>query len=116
MRRLAIALAFSVSLAALAEPSPAATPSGKYYRPPTPTFSPWFDMFERNTGPLDNYHSFVRPTQRLYGTLQNQGTGLQRQDTGMRSLGRQVQQQQSRQPNVRPTGTGSTFMNLSHYY
>jgi hypothetical protein len=88
----------------------------RYSRPPRPTFSPYFDLFRTdNTGPLGNYHSYVRPKQQLYDTLWQQHSNLRRQDASIRALGQQVSgtKQWDR---VRPTGTNSTFMNYSHYF
>lgn len=115
MSRLHWSLVLVVVLAAAGGVSPVEAQSSKYYRPPRPTFSPWFNLFQKNTGPLDNYHSFVRPEQRLFKTLQNQGTAIEQQRTQMGTLGQQVTQLE-RPSTVRPTGTGSTFMNYSHYY
>ncbi len=89
--------------------------SSRYNIPRRPTFSPWMDLFSQETGPLDNYHSFVRPKQRLYNTLGNQNYQLHRQGRSIRNLGQQVTRLE-RPTTVRPTGTGSSNMNLAHYY
>jgi hypothetical protein len=81
----------------------------------SPTFSPWFGLYQRNGGPLDNYHTFVRPKIELANTLQGQQAAIQRNTAGINSLGQDVQQLQE-PGTVRPTGTGSVFMNYSHYY
>jgi len=84
------------------------------YRPSSPTLSPWLQLYNRNTGPLDNYHSYVRPRQEVYRTFRQQESVIQRQGEGLRNLGQQVMS--IRQEPIRSTGTGSTFMNYSHYY
>jgi hypothetical protein len=80
------------------------------YRPATSPFSPWLDLYRKNTGPLDNYHTWVRPEFRLRQTLQTQSNDI-------RSLQESVYQPQpAPEGNVAPTGVGGGFMNLSHYY
>jgi len=85
------------------------------YTPSSPTLSPWFGLYNRDSGPLDNYHNFVRPRQRVYRALQQQHNEIQRQSSNLNALGQEVLSM--RQPSsLRPTGVGSTFMNYSHYY
>ena len=88
---------------------------GSRYRPSMPTLSPYFNLYRRDSGPLGNYHTFVRPQQQLRRELQQQSTSIQRQNASLRSLGQQVSRLE-RPSSVRPTGTGSVFMNYSHYY
>jgi hypothetical protein len=102
-------------LLCLATTAEAQRGSSRYNIPRRPTISPWMDLFSQETGPLDNYHSFVRPRQRLYNTLGNQNYQLQQQGGNIRNLGKQVTRME-RPAFVRPTGTGSSYMNLSHYY
>jgi len=85
------------------------------YRPSRPTLSPWFDLYQRNSGPLDNYHQFVRPQIELQDTLTQQNAAIQRGSAGLRSLRSEVTDLQQ-EGNVRPTGTGSVFMDYSHFY
>ena len=80
-----------------------------------PVFSPWFGLYQRNSGPLDNYHTFVQPQIRLENTLQRQHIAIQRTNEGVASLGRELSQFGEQGP-VHPTGTGSVFMDYSHYY
>ncbi|MBN1589432.1 MAG: hypothetical protein JW888_07950 [Pirellulales bacterium] len=87
----------------------------KYFRPPSPTISPWMDLFRKDPGPLDNYHSFVRPKQRVYDALGRQNFEIQQQQAQTRDLGQELSRFE-RASLARPTGTGSTFMNYSHYY
>jgi len=81
---------------------------------PRPTFSPWFGLYQRNGGPLDNYHTFVRPRMSLNNSLMRQQADIQRNYLGISSLNRNVDQ--IREGEVRPTGTGSVYFNYSHYY
>ncbi|MBN2580000.1 MAG: hypothetical protein JXB10_13510 [Pirellulales bacterium] len=83
-------------------------PSGPQALPPT--FSPWLNLFQRNTGPLDNYHTWVQPEMRLRQTLQYQARNIQ-------SLQQYVSQPQTRTDGkLAPTGVGGGFMSYSHYY
>lgn len=78
-------------------------------------FSPWLNLYRRDPGPLGPYLSNVRPEQRLRRTLYQQGASLQRQSAGLSTLGEQMTVF-GRTGTLRPTGTGSGFMNYSHYY
>jgi hypothetical protein len=80
-----------------------------------PTFSPWFGLYQKGGGPLDNYHTFVRPKVALNDTLQRQQTDIQGNSAGIDSLGEDLTHLQ-KHAMVRPTGTASVFMNYSHYY
>jgi hypothetical protein len=80
-----------------------------------PTFSPWFGLYQRNSGPLDNYHTFVQPQIRLENTLQRHQAAIQRNNEGVASLDRELSQF-GEPGQVHPTGTGSVFMDYSHYY
>ena len=89
------------------------------YRPTTPTFSPWLNLYQRGGqgGPLDPYHQFVRPELDLRETLRQQGITNQRQGDEVSSLDQQVTQMEAdRLATIRPTGAGSVFMNYSHFY
>jgi hypothetical protein len=72
-----------------------------YYQ--RPTLSPYFELFRRDSAPLGTYHSFYRPRVRLQDTL------------GRQYAHTEVSEAQRLGP-IRPTGTGSVFMNYSHYY
>jgi hypothetical protein len=93
---------FASASPALAQP--------RYY-PPNGPISPWMNLFQRQPGPLDNYHSYVRPELQLRNTLGLQNTALQQQAAGLRLLGEGQQAGQ-----IPATGTASVFMNFSHYY
>ena len=90
--------------------------SGRHIAP-RPTISPWLDLQRGdNDGPLDNYHTFVRPRQRAYNTLGRQNFAIQQQGRAIRGLGNRMSQMRQTPSGVRPTGTHSTFMNYSHYF
>ena len=87
-----------------------------------PTFSPWLNLYRRDSGPLGPYLGDVRPEQRLRRTIRNQEAAIQRQGASISAIGQQVNQW-GRTGTIRATGTGSGFMNyanryqnLSHYY
>ncbi len=86
------------------------------YQPSVPTLSTWFNLYQRNSGALDNYHTFVRPERQLQDALRQQNTTIQRQGEGIRGLTGQMNElQQGRSP-AHPTGAGSVFMDYGHYY
>jgi len=80
-----------------------------------PTLSPWLKLYSRQVGPVDNYHTFVRPELELQGTLQRQALFNEQQRAGMSELKSEVTELQTGGP-VRPTGAGGVFMGYSHYY
>ena len=82
---------------------------GGYY-PSRGPISPWMNMWIRKPGPLDNYHTYVQPAMQLQRTIGQQNNALMQNALGIQSLGQQMDGQ------VRPTGTGSVFMEYSHYY
>ena len=84
------------------------------YAPSTPPISPWMNLWQRNVGPFDNYNSVVGPELRLRDVIQQQNMAIQQNQEGIRTLGNQWENG----PNAPklPTGTGSVFMNYSHYY
>jgi hypothetical protein len=90
--------------------------SGSGYQPSTPTFSPWLNLYQRNAGPLDNYHTFVRPERQLQDTLRQQASAIQRQGEGIRGLTGQVNDLREGRSPAHPTGAGSVFMDYGHYY
>jgi hypothetical protein len=94
--------------------SPSAFAQPRYY-PRSGAVSPWMSMFQRNPGPLDNYHSYVQPQIQLQNTLGQQNAALQQQSTRLQSLGQQLSESEQEGP-IHPTGAGSVFMNYSHYY
>ena len=108
-------------------------PSRAPYYPTRPALSPWFDLYRRDAGPLGNYNSIVRPELRLQDTLNRQQQSIQRQNEGLGRQDERLNWQRQRlqfqgvrirvleeatfgKSPVRPTGTGSTFMNYSHFY
>jgi hypothetical protein len=83
---------------------------------PYPTLSPWFNLYQKNNGPLDNYHMFVRPRINLNDDLQQHQAAIRRNSAGLNSLDQDLTQLQEHASGMRPTGAASVFMNYSHYY
>jgi hypothetical protein len=77
--------------------------------------SPWMNMFQRHPGPLDNYHSFVQPNLELQKTLTQQNAAIQGQQSQLQHLGQRMSEGQQ-EVAIPPTGTGSVFMDYSHFY
>jgi hypothetical protein len=88
---------------------------GLVYQPPGGSpFSPYLNLFRRDTGLLNQYYNYIVPQRRLESTLQQQSSaisGLQTQVQGVRGELRQVQTAP-----IGPTGVGAGYMNYSHYY
>ena len=101
-------LVLGVALTARAQQS---VPS---YRPSSPTLSPYLYLTRPQSGPFPNYQTFVQPLQNQYQTnqmAQQQIIQLQKQQQDL-----QLTQQQQFAPNLAPTGIGSTYNSLSHFY
>ncbi|MCE5268552.1 MAG: hypothetical protein LLG00_11770 [Planctomycetaceae bacterium] len=106
------ALGFGVILSAASMAHAQAQPGDPASRP---ALSPWFGLYQKNGGPLDNYHMFVRPRFQLNNTLRQQQDAIQSNNAGIRSLDQEMTSTQERM-GIRPTGSASVFMNYSHYY
>ena len=115
MKRPQIALMFLIACVVLAGVRPAHAQRSWPYRPSRPTLSPWFGLYQYNPGPLSNYRQHVLPEIERRDTLRRQDLAIGRQSAGLRSLGQQMSRFE-RASSMRPTGTGSVFMNYSHYY
>ncbi len=111
MKTKVVAYAAVVSVAVLVGSPAIAQPK---YTPSRPTFSPWLNLYQRNTGVLDNYHTYVRPQMELERTLRQQDLTLSRQSAALRQV--QSQLRTERPAQAGPTGVHSTFMNYLHYY
>lgn len=117
MNRLLLLLATLIGSALLSCVQPA---EAQYPPPRSPyfsssRFSPWLELYRRDPGVLGAYLSHVRPRQELQSILGQQALSLQRQQASVRSLQGQVYRLEQA-GSLRPTGTGSVFMNYSHYY
>jgi hypothetical protein len=88
-----------------------------------PAMSPWFNLFNKNPGPLGNYQSYVRPQIDLQNAFQQQnnsilqqGISIQQGNSRLNLLESQVGQLQRGGGMLPPTGHAAGFMNYSHYY
>lgn len=107
----------AVLVVVLAALSTLATPAAaQFYRPPAgPTITPYLDYFNAPISPLlENYHTYVRPRADLRNRLRGLDTAMTQQQRQLDQLSGDFQQLSSSR--AAPTGTGSTFMNYSHYY
>ena len=88
------------------------------YRYPTPALSPWFNLYNKQSGPIDNYNMYVRPDIQLRNTLQTQQYDIQQQAVGTTNLGQQFSQYQYNESRrlVAPTGGPAGFMNQGHFF
>jgi hypothetical protein len=118
VRTVAIVGLLAAAAMTLAPPASAQMPMMNRNYQTTPTMSPWLNLYRRDTGPLDNYHTFVRPQMELQQTLTRQDDVNQRQSDRIAGLSQRVTQMQDKPAGPRPTGsaTGSGFMHFSHYY
>ena len=91
----------------------AQTPVARY---PTPTLSPWFDLYQKHAGPIDNYNMFVRPETQLRNALQTQQSEIQFQATAVTNQAQQISQMEENRRGVAPTGTTAGFMNYGRYF
>ena len=66
--------------------SAAAVPLYAQYITP-PALSPWLNLYQRQGGPVDNYHMYVQPNLQLQNTLQNQQMGIQRNTATLNAMG-----------------------------
>jgi len=84
------------------------------YRPASPTLSPYLYLTRPNAGPFPNYQTFVQPLEAQRQTNQI----AQQQIIQLQQNQQQIQQTQQQQfaLTLSPTGVGSTFNNVSHYY
>jgi hypothetical protein len=96
-----------------AAPGIAQSPAARY---PTPTLSPWFDLYQKHAGPIDNYNMFVRPEVQLRNTLRTQQADIQFQATAVTNQAQQISQMEENRRGVAPTGTTAGFMNYGRYF
>lgn len=89
-------------------------PRGPYRSPAGPTLSPYLNYFRRDTGILDRHNALVAPTVQAQQTVQQLENRISEQRSQLTNL--QSQLQEIRDPKAARTGTGSGFMNYSHYY
>lgn len=84
------------------------------YVPSRPTTSPYLDLTRAETGVLPNYFTFVRPKLDQQAINQNQSMSIAGLQTNLQQAQGDIVRLTS--PQLRPTGTGATHGNLSHYF
>ena len=85
--------------------------------PGGPPLSPWLNLYQRNAGPVDNYHMYVQPALQLQNTLQGQQMGINRNAAGVSAASEQFTSQADAYfATSNPTGNGATFMNQGRYF
>jgi hypothetical protein len=72
------------------------------------------NLFRRDTGPIPNYHLYVRPIQRQQAFNQQQQMAIEQQGAAVQQLQQNLIQVQ--RSATAPTGIGAGFRNFSHYY
>lgn len=112
---LIVVAALALCAGVLASPASA---QRRYRSPSGPTITPYLDYFRRDNGVLrDPYNAWVRPRRIVRDEIYQQRQSLYTLGRGLRDVNRDVNQMQSlRASGASPTGTGSSFMNYSHYY
>ncbi|TVS09999.1 MAG: hypothetical protein EA424_26075 [Planctomycetaceae bacterium] len=91
------------------------TATAQWWSPPAgPTITPQLDHFSRPVGMLDTYHTFIRPRAELRSRLIGLDAAVTQQDRRLDQINHNLMQTSSSQ--TAPTGTGSSFMNHSHFY
>ncbi len=107
---------FAALMFCLLTPASAQKQRRQGYRSPSgPTLSPYLLYRNFPSGPLDNYHSFVRPTLRLQSTIRTQGQQLRTLERDVRTI-ESTRGAQIRRSDLSPTGHGATFMNLHGFF
>ena len=84
------------------------------FQPSRPTISPYMNLFRRDTGPIPNYHLYVRPIQRQQAL--NQQQQLLNVEQGMALQELQLGLNQVQRSATGSTGIGAGFRNFSHFY
>ncbi len=116
MFRLSVLIASGVMLFAVQQTEAQQRPT-RYQSPSGPTLSPYLLYSRRPLGVVDNYHAFVRPRVQLRSTLSTQDRRISQLDGNVRDVQRDVRTLSGVRPSgVAPTGTGSSYLNYSHYY
>ena len=56
------------------------------YQPASP-LSPWLNLYQKQGGPVDNYHMYVQPQLQFRDTLQSQQMGIQGNAAAVNAVG-----------------------------
>ena len=84
---------------------------------PTSPLSPWLNLYQKQGGPVDNYHMFVQPELQLRNTLQAQQMGILGNSALVNAVGnRIIGQWEATNAAPAPTGAAATFLNQGAYF
>ena len=79
--------------------------------------SPWLNLYQKQGGPVDNYHMFVQPDLQLRNTLQSQHLGIQRNAAAVGAVVNSLTTQaEAFNAAAEPTGSGASFLNHGAYF
>ena len=82
-----------------------------------PPLSPWLNLYQKQGGPVDNYHMFVQPQLQMNNYLQGQQMGIQRNSAGLNAVGERLQTQtEANYAAPEPTGAATGFFNHRAYF
>jgi hypothetical protein len=116
-RPMLICLATTLAFLVLPQANVEAQQRVERYQPARPALSPYLELFRQDSGVVDPFNAFVEPRRRLQSQSRQFQREIAGQQTTINELQRQVQGQiEIRPTGARPTGTGATFMNHSHYF
>ena len=80
-------------------------------------FSPWLNLGQRQSGPLDPYHMFVQPQLQLRNTLEIQQANIQRNKAGINAVADHVvSTEEAFNAPASPTGVAASFMTQGMYF
>jgi hypothetical protein len=84
---------------------------------PSPALSPWLGLYQRQGGPVDNYHMYVQPQLQLGSALQSQQMGIQGNTAAVNAMGdRFVSQSEAAYAAPIPTGVAASFFTQGAYF
>ena len=86
------------------------------YRPARPPLNAYLSLGHQDSGPLGAYLTYVLPELELRSTLRRQESAISRQGASIRYLGEEMGDAERASAGHPVTGTGSMYMNYSHYY
>jgi len=82
-----------------------------------PPLSPWLNLYQKQGGPVDNYHMFVQPSLQLNNALNTQQADIQRNTAGLGTMSDRVMgEMEMMRAAPSQTGVGAGFMNHRVYF
>ncbi len=115
MSRWPILFAIAVFALASAAAIPLFAQPGGYQ--PAPPLSPWLNLYQKQGGPVDNYHMYVQPQLQLQDTLHAQQMGIETNAAAVDAVGeRNMSQRDASFAAPQQTGASATFFNHGTYF